>query len=100
MVSQREENGTATKGVPGIMVQTSKTTVGSMAPARAVTEDSGRIHLGGGMVSFDNTKVRDEIKDAGRTKLGGGMVSFDDTKVRDEIKDAGRTKLGGGMISF
>jgi hypothetical protein len=60
------------------MVQSNdKTTVGGeVTSARAQTEDSGRVHLGGGMISFDDTKIRDEIKDAGRTKLGGGMIQF------------------------
>jgi hypothetical protein len=48
----------------------------TVTPARPQTEDSGRVRLGGGMISFDDTKVRDEIKDAGRTKLGGGMIRF------------------------
>jgi len=53
-----------------------KTAVGSDVPARAQTEDSGRVHLGGGLISFDDTKVREEVKDAGRTKLGGGLIQF------------------------
>jgi hypothetical protein len=59
------------------MVKNEKTSVGGdVAPARAPTEDSGRVRLGGGMITFDDNKVRDEIKDAGRTKLGGGMIQF------------------------
>jgi len=60
------------------MVQsTNKTMVRvETTPARTGTEDSGRVHLGGGMISFDDTKIRDDIKDAGRTKLGGGMIQF------------------------
>ena len=59
------------------MTNNEKTSVGvDVTPTRAQTDDSGRVRLGGGMISFDNTKVRDEIKDAGRTKLGGGMIQF------------------------
>lgn len=60
------------------MVQsTDKTTVGGKATlARPQTQDSGRVHLGGGMISFDDAKVRKEIRDAGKTKLGGGMIQF------------------------
>ena len=60
------------------MVQSTNKTVvlGEMAPTRPQTEDSGRVRLGGGLISFDNTKLRDEIKDAGRTKLGGGLIQF------------------------
>ena len=60
------------------MVQSTNETMvrDEMTPARSGTQDSGRVRLGGGMISFDDTKVRDEIKDAGRTKLGGGMVQF------------------------
>ena len=58
------------------MVQSTKTVVrGDVVPAREI-EDLGRVRLGGGMISFDDTKVRDEVKDAGRTKLGGGMIQF------------------------
>jgi len=46
------------------------------ATTRPATADAGRVRIGGGMISFDETKVRDEIKDAGRTKIGGGMIQF------------------------
>jgi hypothetical protein len=34
------------------------------------TKDSGRVHIGGGMMRFDTTK------DAGRVHIGGGMMRF------------------------
>ena len=55
------------------MVQKNEQTVATPSPA---TADTGRVRIGGGMISFDDTKVRDEIKDAGRTKIGGGMIHF------------------------
>ena len=58
------------------MVEASKTKVGSVVSPRTGTEDSGRVRIGGGMISFDDTKIRDEIKDSGRTKIGGGMIQF------------------------
>lgn len=59
------------------MTKNEKTSAGGdVTSARAQTEDLGRVRLGGGMISFEDTKVRDEIKDAGRTKLGGGMIQF------------------------
>jgi hypothetical protein len=60
------------------MVQATNETMvrDELTPARAATADSGRVRLGGGMISFDDVKIRDEIKDAGRTKLGGGMIQF------------------------
>jgi hypothetical protein len=42
----------------------------------------------------DTAISRDAIKDAGRVHVGGGMMRFDDTK------DAGRVHVGGGMMRF
>jgi len=47
-----------------------------LGAARPATVDTGRVRIGGGMVSFDDNKVRDAIKDSGRTKIGGGMIHF------------------------
>jgi hypothetical protein len=55
------------------MVQKNEQTIATLSPA---TTDTGRVRIGGGMISFDDNKVRDEIKDAGRTKIGGGMIQF------------------------
>ena len=57
------------------MTQATKTVVRGN-DAASQTEDSGRVKLGGGLITFDDAKVRDEIKDAGRTKLGGGLIQF------------------------
>ena len=40
------------------------------------------------------TTARDATKDAGRVHVGAGMLRFDD------IKDAGRVHLGAGMLRF
>jgi hypothetical protein len=43
---------------------------GNTVAARASTKDSGRVHIGGGMMHFHTTK------DAGRVHIGGGMMRF------------------------
>lgn len=43
-------------------------TVATTSAARD-TKDSGRVHIGGGMMRFDT-------RDAGRVHIGGGMMRF------------------------
>lgn len=46
------------------------------APAKpASTKDTGRVHVGGGMMRFSSTKATKTL-DAGRVHVGGGMMRF------------------------
>ena len=45
--------------------------------AREVTKDTGRVHIGGGLMHFgETTTARDTTKDAGRVHVGGGLMRF------------------------
>jgi hypothetical protein len=47
------------------------------APAKpASTKDSGRVHVGGGMMRFASTKAVTQTRDAGKVHVGGGMMRF------------------------
>lgn len=47
-----------------IKTQTTKATQGQ-------TKDSGRVHIGGGLMRFAK-----QVKDAGRVHIGGGLMRF------------------------
>ena len=50
---------------------------------------------------IETTTPRDATKDSGRVHIGGGMIHFSDpTPARDATKDAGRVHIGGGMLRF
>ncbi len=47
------------------------------APAKpASTKDTGRVHVGGGMMRFAATTAPVKTRDAGKVHVGGGMMRF------------------------
>ncbi len=55
------------------MTKTVKTAPAKPAPS---TTDTGRVHVGGGMMRFTVTATAKKTHDAGRVHVGGGMMRF------------------------
>jgi hypothetical protein len=52
------------------MSESTKTIVVKLTPsAKPSVKDSGKVHIGGGMMRFD-------VKDSGKVHIGGGMMRF------------------------
>jgi hypothetical protein len=68
MIHTTQRNATKINATREASIPVSSANSGT--PSTASTKDSGRVHIGGGMMRFDTTK------DAGRVHVGGGMMRF------------------------
>jgi hypothetical protein len=54
-----------------------KTVKSAPAKPAASTNDSGRVHVGGGLMRFASTKsTATKTHDAGKVHVGGGLMRF------------------------